>query len=801
MNSKENLLMPFTYPVRRLLLAAVIIAGAAVLVSCASPPFRPASADLPCHQKLDADWRFHRGEAGDTNQIIQPDYDDSQWQAVNVPHDYVLDGSYDPAQDRGHGYLPLTTAWYRKHFLIPKSDEGKNLELQFDGIFRDSQVWLNGKFLARHHSGYSGFNVDISMAANFGGDNVLAIHVDPRHFEGWWYEGGGIYRHVFLNVRSPLRVADFGTQIISDVPGGDAGADELANISLQTSVVNGAGQAADFSVVSEIIGPDGKPSAKISSNASIGAKGGEEVAQHCTIPHPQLWSPDSPNLYELHTTIIKDGRPVDSKTTTFGIRTIRFDANQGFFLNGKHIEIQGVACHQDFPAVGIATPDSLQPWRVQQLKNSGANGWRTAHNVPNESVIDACDRLGMLVMDENRQLGDGYDKKANAHTTYTNFEDLDYMILRDRNHPSVIMWSICNEESVKGMEGSGARIFSAMMDEIHKYDCTRPITSAMVGGWPGRGFGDVEDIIGVNYNYNRYDEIHKAHPDKAMFGSETANNKTARGNYEDDKTNGLASTYNLTDGGWQPVASRPFMAGSYTWTGIDYRGEPNPDGWPDVSNNTGLLDNCGFPKDKFFYLKSWWTTKPMVHLLPVCWNWPGREGQKIRVIAFSNAKQVEVCLNGKSFGIRTMPQDGHLEWQIPYAPGKLEAKGFTDGKLVADDAVETVDAPARLEISPVRRKLKADGEDTVVVPVSILDDQGRFVANANNRVTFQLSGGHLLGVGNGNPADHDPDRANQRNAFNGHCIAVIQAGTNSETFTLTASSPGLSPAVVTFKTR
>jgi len=791
------------FPLRRLCGPVITTAVSVFLIGCASQTGRLDLNNLPRQQKLDANWRFHRGEIGQTNQIVRMDYDDSQWQAVNVPHDYVLDGTYDPAKDRSHGYLPLTTAWYRKHFFVPKSDEGKNLELQFDGIFRDSQIWLNGEFLARHRSGYSGFNVDISKAVNFGGNNVLAIHVDPRHFEGWWYEGGGIYRHVFLNIRSPLHVADFGTQVISEVPHDEEGADALANISLETSVVNSAAEPANCTIVSEIIGPDGKLSAKLSANATISAAGRETVAQHCIIPHPQLWSPDSPNLYELRTSIFKDDLRMDSKTTTFGIRTIRFVADKGFFLNGKRVEIYGVACHQDFPAVGIAVPDSLQPWRVQQLKNSGANGWRTAHNVPAESVIEACDRLGMLVMDENRQLGDGYDQKANPGTTYTNLEDLDYMILRDRNHPSVIMWSLCNEEFVKHTEGSseGARIFSAMMEEVHKYDRTRPITSAMDSGWFGHGFADVEDIIGVNYSYNRYDEIHKAHPDKPMFGSETANNKTARSNYEYDKTNGLMSAYNLTDPGWQPVASRSFMAGSYTWTGIDYRGEPNPDGWPDVSNNTGLLDSCGFPKDKFFYLKSWWTTQSMVHLLPVCWNWPGKEGQNIRVIAFSNAKQVEVFLNGKSFGIQSMPQDGHLEWQIPYAPGVLEAKGFADGMLVADDVVETVDAPTRLEISPVRQNLKADGEDTIVVPVSVLDDKGRLVANADNHVTFQLTGGRLLGVGNGNPGDHDPDRANQRNAFNGHCIAVIQAGIKSEKITLTASSPGLKPATLTFSAR
>ena len=781
------------------LLASAIGVG---LASCSFRPVQRTSASQPEKKLLDAGWLFHRGEisGNDHDLVAATGFADSQWQSVNLPHDYVLDGTYNSTNERNHGYLPVTTAWYRRHLFIPQGDQGKSLELQFDGVFRDSQVWLNGQFLGRHQSGYSGFSFDITKAAHYGADNVITVYVDPRHFEGWWYEGGGIYRHVYLNVRSPLHVAPWGTQIISEVPNGNQGADDEAEIALQTKVVNEAMAPANCTVLFEIVGPDGTSLVKLETNSLVAAGQKEQLAQHCTLLHPRLWSPDSPQLYELRTKVFCDGQLMDTVNTTFGIRTIFFDADRGFFLNGKHVEIRGVACHQDFPAVGIAVPDSLQPWRVQQLKNSGANGWRTAHNVPNEAVLDACDRLGMLVMDENRHLGDCYDHHSPPGTTFTNLEDLAYMIQRDRNHPSVIMWSMCNEEGIKGMEGSpeGAKIFSAMMAEVHKYDRTRPITCAMDSGWLTPGFAEVEDIIGVNYSYPRYDDIHKAHPGKSMFGSETANNKTARSVYEHDAAKGLVSSYNLTDPGWQPVASRPFMAGSYTWTGFDYRGEPNPDGWPDVSNNTGLLDNCGFPKDKFFYLKSWWSAKPMVHLMPICWNWPGKEGQAMRAIAFSNARQVELFLNGKSFGVQTMPQDGHLEWQVPYSPGKLVAKGYTDGNLVATDLVETVTAPDRVQLAPERHTLQADGEDTIVVPVSIQDAQGRLVANANNRVTFQLTGGRLLGVGNGNPGDHDPDRANQRNAFNGHCLVVIQAGTKPETLELTATSPGLASARTTF---
>ncbi len=720
---------------------------------------------------------------------------------VNVPHDYALDGVYDSTNVRNHGYLPSEVGWYRKRFFIPELDQGRVVELQFDGIFRDSQVWLNGQLLGRHPSGYTGFRYDVSKVARYGGENLIAVRVDPREAEGWWYEGAGIYRHVYLNSLSPVHVTPYGTYVVSKVTDGDKGASAEAEITIQTTVKNDGAAAAECSVVSEIVGPDGKPVKRLETPETVAAKDVHEVIQHVTVDQPKLWSLEAPHLYQLRTTVLQSGKPVDSTETRFGIRTIVFDANKGFFLNGKRVEIQGVANHQDFPAVGIAVPDSLQPWRVRQLKELGCNGWRTAHNAANEIVMDECDRQGMLVMDENRHLGSGERAKTPTGTATTNLTDLAFMIQRDRNHPSVIMWSMCNEEGLQG-KPEGAEILKVMTDEVHRYDRTRPITSAMNNGLMTNGFTTVEEIIGINYNHTIYDKIHRAHPNQTLYASEASNDKTTRGEYVQDSTNGMCSSYNLSENSWRAVVERPFMAGSYIWTGFDYRGEPNPFGWPDVSNNTGLLDLCGFPKDKGYYFKACWSDKPMVHLMPTCWNWPGKEGQNIRVIAFSNAREVELFLNGKSLGSKSMPRDGHAEWEVPYEQGRLVVKASTDGKVVATDVVETVGAPAGIRLSPERVALKANGSDTVVVPVSILDAHGRLVPYATNRVTFQLAGGgKLLGVSNGNPADHDPDRANQRNAFHGHCIALIQAGERSETLQLTASSPGLTAGSVTFKAR
>jgi beta-galactosidase len=488
---------------------------------------------------------------------------------------------------------------------------------------------------------------------------------------------------------------------------------------------------------------------------------------------------------------------------TFGIRTLRFDPDKGFFLNGRHVEIFGIANHQDFAGVGIAVPDSLQAWRVQQLKNAGCNAWRTAHNPPSESLLNACDRLGMLVMDENRHLGDTYRHHSPPGTTANDLSDLATMVQRDRNHPSIIMWSMCNEEGLQGTP-EGTAIFSKMAKVVHRYDRTRPVTSAMNKGWLNDpSDADVEDIIGVNYNTDKYDAIHQRHPDKMMFGSEDTNEKTARGEYADNPATGMRSGYNLSEEGWQAVANRPYMAGSFTWTGFDYMGEPNPYGWPDVSNNTGLMDRCGFPKDKYYYFQSCWSDKPMVHLMPASWNWPGKEGQNIRVLTFSNAPQVELFLNGRSLGTHVVPRNGHAEWQVPYEPGHLLAKAYTDGKTVATDEVQTTTAPTRIHLTTDRTTLHAGDEDAVVVAISLLDDQGRVVPNADHRVTFRLTGagGRILGVCNGNPADHDPDHADNRNTFHGRCITILQAGPHPATLHLTATSPGLAPDHLTLKAR
>jgi beta-galactosidase len=721
-----------------------------------------------------------------------PDFDDSGWRTVHLPHDFVVEGTFDEHADRNHGYLPVTDAWYRKTFELPAEDKGQSLWLDFDGVYRDSRVWLNGHYLGRHHSGYTSFRHDISKAANYGGRNVLTVYVDARHFEGWWYEGGGIYRHVWLNVADPLHVAPWGTFVTSSLPEPRAGRKvSPAVVHIETTLANDGSSPADATLVSKVMDDEDRVVATASNSVIVPAAAQKKATQAVTIQEPRLWSLETPHLYHLVSTVEHEGRAVDTVTTPFGIRTIRFDAEKGFFLNGKPVKIQGTCNHQDFAGLGVAVPDTLEYWRVKTLKAMGANGWRMSHNPPTPSLLDACDRLGMVVMDENRHLGDSAE----------NLEEVASMVRRDRNHPSIIMWSMCNEQRAAGTK-EGGRIFAAMKATVLKYDPTRPVTSANNSGWFGDGFTLVEDLMGVNYHTEVYDRFHRQYPKMPMFASETASTTTTRGEYASDYSKAYVSSYRMTDGSWAPVAERPFMAGSFVWTGFDYKGEPTPCNWPSINSHFGILDICGFPKDNYYYYLSWWKTKPVVHLMPH-WNWAGKEGQDIHVVAFSNCRSVELFLNGRSLGAKEMPRYGHLNWTVKYEPGTLLAKGYdADGKVTATDVDETTGAPASLRLKTDRTALTADGEDVTPVEVDVLDAQDRIVPTADNLVTFKVTGaGHVAGVGNGNPGDHDPDKADYRHAFNGKCLVVVGAGEKSGSIELTATSPELKAASLRLSVR
>ncbi len=723
-------------------------------------------------------------------------YDDKDWRVVQLPHDFIVEGTFDPQADASHGFLPKGAGWYRKTFNLSRGDRGKTLWLEFDGVYRDSQVWLNGHLLGRHTSGYTSFYYDISRFANYAdAANVLTVWADARQNEGWWYEGGGIYRHVYLTRLAPVHIAHWGTQIVA-TPSEDF---TRAEVSVQVELENGGrnggnDEGRSVYVESVLTDPEGHPVGNPVRTPlpPAGPDAAPErpgtVSQRLVVQHPRLWSPDTPALYTLAITVRQGQEVVDQQETAVGIRSLHWDADRGFFLNGKPFKIQGTCNHQDFAGLGVALPDRVHYYKVEKLKEMGSNAFRFSHQPMAPELLDACDRLGMVIMDENRRLGDSPEV----------FGQVESLVRRDRNHPCVILWSMCNEEGEQGTE-RGGRMFAAMKETALRWDKSRPISCAMNGGYGG-GISLVEDLQGFNYNTGHYDPFHARFPRQPCYGSETASETTTRGIYADDARAGFVTSHKTTaEDAWQPIAERPWMAGGFVWTGFDYRGEPTPYQWPCVNSHFGIMDTCGFPKDSYYYYLSEWGGKPVAHI-SAQWNHAGRDGQEIPVWVVGNAARYELFLNGVSLGMKDMPAHRHLEWKVAYAPGTLEARGYdAAGNLVATDRLETTGAPARLELVPDRSSFTADGEDVVMVRCNVRDARGRVVSLADNEVTFAVSGpAWVAGVGNGNPSDHDPDKASRRHAFNGHCLAVVQSdGTTTGNVTLTASAGGLPVASVT----
>jgi beta-galactosidase len=723
-------------------------------------------------------------------------YDDHAWRTVHLPHDYIIEGTFASTAEASHGSLPMTSAWYRCTFNLPQSALGQSIWVDFDGVYHNSKVWFNGHYLGYWYSGYASFRYDLSRFAIPGGTNVLAVHVDPTGDEGWWYEGGGIYRHVWINIANPLHIAPWGTLVTSAVQGPDASGNASATLTILTIITNSTSQPQFCTLISQPAGPDGVAAGTASTPLVIAAGTSSNVIQTIQVTNARLWSLETPQLYQLQSSLQQLGQPIDITQTPFGIRSIYFDVNNGFFLNGKRVELKGMCNHQDHAGVGIGMPDSLLYWRIKTLKSMGCNAYRCSHNPPAAELLDACDRLGMLVMDENRHLGDatGAYSSANAQTTYSDLSPLNSMILRDRNHPSIIIWSMCNEESASGTQ-AGADIFYAMKQRVLQFDTSRPISCAMNGGWFNVGISLVEDLEGINYSSGQYDPFHAAYPNQPVYGSESSSAQSDRGMYTNDSIYYVSSFNTTTENAWQPVGTRPFMAGSFIWTGFDYKGEPSPFGWPCISSKYGVIDSCGLPKDAYYYYQAWWKDPPLVHVFPH-WNWT--TGQSVSVWCYANTASVELFLNGVSQGVQSMPAYGHVAWTVPYAPGTLLAKGYdSHGAVIATNQVATTGVPAGIQLMTDRTSLSADGEDLVVVYAAIMDGQGLVVPIASNQVTFSVSGpAWVAGVGNGDPASHEPDRASQRLAFNGWCMALVNATNSAGAITLTATSPGLTSATL-----
>ncbi len=742
-----------------------------------------------------------------------------KWRAVNLPDDYIVDGKFTHRAVAGHGSLPVYPAWYRRGIHIPASAMGKTVWLNFGGVYRDAVVFVNGQFVGQHPSGYTGFRYNISKFIHYGRRNHLTVYVNPRWFEGWWYEGGGIYRHVRLMITDKLHVAPWGTFVISKVPGsihyGASDGDYAdADLTIQTTVDNEHRTVRQFTLLSRVIGPTGTTLATISTREHLPASRKMTFIQHAAINNAALWSLHHCNLYHLETTLRVNHATVDDKRTTFGIRTLRFDPNQGFFLDGKRVEIKGTANHQDFPGVGIGAPDNLWYWRIAKLKAMGSNAYRCSHNPLATSFYRACDHLGMLVMDENRHLGDAWTAKSPRPGApgYSNLSDLKAMILQHRNYPCIIFWSMCNEENQLQGTREGAGIFSAMMHAVHHLDPTRPVTSAMNGGYNKKGFFSVENLLGINYHCYLYSSIHRQYPHQMLFGSEDVNCYSARGVLESSRASGLCSEFGFIAHrgffaghepwrSWIPVVEHPFVAGEFIWTGFDYRGEPNPYGWPAVTSQTGCMDLCGFPKPCYYYWRAWWEKKPSVYIFPA-WTFPkSMAGQPITVRCYSNCDRVTLFLNGKDLGSKQMPKYRYLDWTIPYTPGVLIARGYNAGQVVTHYTLRTAGPPAGIRLMDQYPNLDADGESDAPIAVEVVDAAGHVVPDAQNKIQFAVSGaGSLAGVANGNPVSHESNIADWRRAFHGLCMVMVRAGDKAGTINVTARSPGLKVAKLELRT-
>lgn len=779
--------------------------------------------------RLDEGWRFHFGNASSPekdfgcgteyfNYLTKAasihnegpyslKFDDSNWQEVRIPHDWVTGLPYASNASHSHGYktvgykFPETSVgWYRKVMHFDESERGKNIKLQFDGIFRNSQIWFNGIFMGNEPSGYATQVYDITDYIKYGEDNLLCVRADASLEEGWFYEGAGIYRDVWMITDEMLHVAPFGTFVYSTPTDYGKGIAEGATLTVSVDVENSSLIEHKYQIKETVLNAEGETVATMMHSSTMSIKSKETLTSEVKmqIDKPHLWDIDSPYLYTLRTEIIENDNVTTTYDTPFGIRTIEFTADNGFFLNGKNIKLKGVNMHQDHAGVGAAIPDALQAWRIKQLKSFGCNAYRASHNPMTPALLDVCDREGMLVIDENRLMG----------TNKYHVSQLENMIRRDRNHPSIILWSNGNEEW--GLENAeiGKRMAESMREITARLDPTRSSCIANAGG--GELIKGL-DIVGYNYIiqnnvYNR----RKEHPEWKIVGTEETTGCGTRGIYEYDKEHpgrmpSMNRTYiadgklNNTSGagltitaepqhdrgiehGWKFFADTPWAAGCFYWTGFDYRGEPNPLSYPAHDSQFGILDYCGFWKDEAYYLKSVWTDVPTVHIAPH-WNLKGHEGDTIDVWAYSNGDEVELNLNGRSYGRKQMPRNGHISWRVPYVAGRLTATAYKNGKKFATEIVETTGNASTIRINADRTTLIADGQDVAVVNLDLLDKKSRIVPDACEEITITIEGNaRIIGAGNGDSEckllDHPVDKDCKQftfPAFNGHCQFILQS--------------------------
>ena len=730
---------------------------------------------------------------------IDAKFNDSSWRTLNLPHDWAVELPFtyvDNFDVESHGYKPVgglfpatSIGWYRKQFKLEKADSGRRFQLQFDGIFRDANVWINGFYLGNNKSGYVGVNYDVTDFLNFDRSNVIVVRVDATQYEGWFYEGAGIYRHVWLNSYPSAHITTDGVFAYANMNG------SKATLNVETSIINEYGTAGNYSVVTYLTDRAGtKMGTAKEQILPLNVLEEKTIKQTIAVNNPTLWSLENPYLYRVVVELKQNGKVIDQQKLRFGFRTIDIKPN-GVFLNGKHIKIYGTNNHQDHAGVGSALPDYLQYYRIGLLKEMGVNAYRTSHNAPTPELLDACDSLGMLVMDEQRLLNSGAEY----------MDQFERLVKRDRSRTSVFMWSIGNEEGWIHTNSFGKRIAETFIAKQKQLDPTRTCTYAADLANVYKGVNEVIPVRSFNYRQFAVADYHKDHPNQPILGTEMGSTVTTRGVLEKDSIRAYVPDQDITapwwasraEEWWKLAATNDFWLGGFIWTGFDYRGEPTPYKWPNINSHFGVMDMCGFPKNIYYYYQSWWTDKDVLHISPH-WNHRNEWGQpkkQIDVWVNSNADNVELFLNGKSLGKKDMPRNGHLQWKVEFEPGKLEAVAFKNARRLTSK-VETTGVPVEVVLIPYKTTMLADGKDATVMNVSVVDREGREVPDANNMIYFKVEGdAKIIGVGNGDPSSHEADKCAdglwQRSLFNGKCQVIIQSGTKAGIFKVEASAKNL----------
>lgn len=829
------------------IILSLLITISTLGVGCSTPERQRSS--------FNEGWLFQLGESAEA---ADPTLNDSEWRKLNLPHDWSIEQSFEehaPAGPGG-GALPGGTGWYRKHFQVDYNDNEK-VYIDFDGVYMNSEVYINGRLLGKRPFGYISFRYDLTPYLKPGEDNVIAVKVDnSKQPNSRWYSGSGIYRNTWLTKTNTLHVDLWGTYVTTPVV-----TDKEAQVDVATTVRNAGSQTENFCVISTLLDAKGSRVAQVKSNPTT-VEAGDTVTlkQSLLVRNPIRWSLENPYLYTLQTTITKDGTAVDEYETPVGIREFYFDANRGFFLNGKPTKIKGVCQHHDLGSLGTAVNTRALERQLEILKEMGCNSIRMSHNPPAPELLELCDKMGIIVQNETFDVW----RKRKTEYDYSHYfndwheRDMTDHILRDRNHPSIFMWSIGNEvleqwshadadtlslaeanlilnfgqdKNLLAKEneelGVNSLLTQKLADIVNRLDSTRIITAGCNEPNP-RNFlfqsGAIE-LIGYNYHENDFATVPQNFPGKPFIITESTSALMTRGYYRMpsdsmyiwperwdkpfSEPSFACSSYDnchvpwgtTHEKSWQLTRDNDFISGLYVWTGFDYMGEPTPYGWPARSSFFGIIDLAGFPKDVYYMYQSEWTDKPVLHLFPH-WNWT--PGQEIDMWAYyNNADEVELFINGKSQGKKNKEGDAmHAKWRVMYEPGKVNVISYKNGKEVLTKEIKTADVPYQIKLTADRNLINADGNDLSFVTVEVLDKAGTLCPNAHNLIEFAVDGpAFIAGVDNGNPTSHESFKASERKAFYGKCLVILQNDGKNGTIKLTATSKGLQPTTITLNAK